>query len=401
MANIEQLTSRKLNIEEVNEILELKDSDITRPKLMELFAYTKNKNPRFTPQDSFFLDKDKLFNSERIETTIGRYIFNLFIVSPWKGLVQYKNGPIGKKGLQSLEKEMVQLMMDGKAETQMFIDYLDRISWFGYANIDFIIPGLSMAIIKPNEKVLKRKAELLNKHKVEIEKGNADVAANIEKQLVTYANEVLGDDSGMDLYRSGAKMDFSNTYKNFNIMKGPVINNKTKGFNIVTSNFIEGVSKQDSASMNDSIVFAAYSRGVGTQEGGYISKQIFAAFQNLSLAPENSDCKTKKTLSITLDSSNISLYYSRYFIENNQMKQLTPENADKYMGKTLKFRSVMFCQSDKLCHRCAGDLYYKMGISNFGLSVSAIGGAILNMSLKKFHNTTIKRSTMDWREYFK
>lgn len=62
-------------------------------------------------------------------------------------------------------------------------------------------------------------------------------------------------------------------------------------------------------------------------------------------------------------------------------------------------RSVQFCLGENLCSKCAGELYYKLGISNIGLTASKIGGQMLNLCLKKSHDVTLKINTFDFREY--
>lgn len=59
----------------------------------------------------------------------------------------------------------------------------------------------------------------------------------------------------------------------------------------------------------------------------------------------------------------------------------------------------MFCQGDKICNVCAGELYYQMGIENIGLISNIIGSSITTLALKQFHDTSIKLQEIDVFNY--
>ena len=69
---------------------------------------------------------------------------------------------------------------------------------------------------------------------------------------------------------------------------------------------------------------------------------------------------------------------------------LDNSNIGKYIGKEVKLRSPLYCIGDKLCSKCAGDLYYRLGIENIGMTTSAIGSNLLNLLMKSFHDSSVK-----------
>ena len=79
----------------------------------------------------------------------------------------------------------------------------------------------------------------------------------------------------------------------------------------------------------------------------------------------------------------------RYVIDRNQLVCLTDDNKDKYVGRYVKMRSPMFCKSEKFCNKCIGEMPYKLGLKNLGLTVSVIGSNIKNKSMKKIHDMSI------------
>ena len=53
-------------------------------------------------------------------------------------------------------------------------------------------------------------------------------------------------------------------------------------------------------------------------------------------------------------------------------------------------RSPMYCIGKKLCRTCAGAMYDKLHIDNIGLTAARVSSSLLNLSMKKFHNSTAK-----------
>lgn len=129
------------------------------------------------------------------------------------------------------------------------------------------------------------------------------------------------------------------------------------------------------------------------------SKRLFAAFQSVVLDEPGSDCKSKNSLKILLTKENKKLFMYRYIVEGNKLTILDNSNIDKYIGKIVNLRTPQFCLTEKLCSKCAGELYYKLGIRNIGLTTSKIGGNMLNLCLKKTHDVTLKLDTIDFRKY--
>lgn len=386
---------------DLQELLALKPDDISKTLFINYFAYTKKGNPRFKPNDKMVIPKGYMNLKEDTTTTVGRFIFNKFIIEKhFIKHVGYKNKTFTAGDVEDLEQELSELLLDEKITPDMYIEYLNKIQWLGFTNCDFMTPSMSYSTTVPLPKVMKRKQELLKEYKDDIENGNAAIAgAKIEAELLDLAKEELKDDPAMDLYRSGSRGKFGNHYKNFSIMRGPVKDNSTGRFRLAESNYVEGIKKEEYSMFGDMIVEGAYNRAVGTRTGGYQTKRIFAAFQTVSLDKPGSNCGTTKTLSVRLDKGNYKLYLFRYIVEGGKLKLLTNDNIKSYIGKTVNLRSPQFCTSQNLCSKCGGELYYKLGITNIGLTASKIGGSMLNLCLKSSHDVTLKIDTFDYKKF--
>lgn len=85
----------------------------------------------------------------------------------------------------------------------------------------------------------------------------------------------------------------------------------------------------------------------------------------------------------------------RYIKENGRKKLVTPQNIDQYVGRVINLYDPIYCKNDKICNKCAGDLYYKLDLLNAGTTIQKIGSTILNKCLKKKHDNTLKLYHID------
>lgn len=136
-----------------------------------------------------------------------------------------------------------------------------------------------------------------------------------------------------------------------------------------------------------------------TQKGGYEGKKILAAFQTVKLDKKDSDCGSKETLKIFLTEDNAKFFTHRYIKKGNSLVCLTPDVIKDYYDTYINLRSPMYCKSECICNKCAGEGYYKLGIENVGMTVNKISSISLNTALKSFHDQTIHTRVIDWKEY--
>ena len=89
-----------------------------------------------------------------------------------------------------------------------------------------------------------------------------------------------------------------------------------------------------------------------------------------------------------------------YIISGSSLVELTSKNRDKYLNKKVKLRFSSMCESKEyICSKCAGELFYKMGVKNVGLLNDTMAGVLMNAAMKKFHDATVKFSTIDISNY--
>ena len=78
-----------------------------------------------------------------------------------------------------------------------------------------------------------------------------------------------------------------------------------------------------------------------------------------------------------------------YIVDKGKLVELTSENVDNYLNKVVKFRFASMCESKTgICNKCAGNMLYRIGIKNAGITESKITSTLKNMSMKSFHDST-------------
>lgn len=121
-----------------------------------------------------------------------------------------------------------------------------------------------------------------------------------------------------------------------------------------------------------------------------MNTNVYAEYQNIVIGPKGSDCHSRMTLEVQIDNSNYKDYIDRYIVEGTRLVKLNISNIKSYIGKTVKLRSPMFCTSEKLCNVCFGDLPYRLGVKNVGLTAAKIGSNFVNLGMKSFHDSSMK-----------
>ncbi|MBO4735397.1 MAG: hypothetical protein J5614_03285 [Paludibacteraceae bacterium] len=395
----------KLNDEQVKEILNIKDENITKSLFIELFGRTESHiEPRYNPNDWFMLkagDIENFKDKVPIKTTVGRFLFNIFLnTSIFGKTFPYFNGTNYTK----FDDIVVDAILEDKITIDQMNTYQTKKNWLGFTPVEILVPGMSMETMMPNPIIQKRKKELFKQYEKEIAAGDPLVAKKIEDELLALAREIHKGDPSMRLYDC-KKPSFGNNYKNMAIMVGPIKSNTDGSYHIAENSYLEGIPQEEYGKFADQLVTGSYSRSVQTQVGGALVKEFQAALQSETVDTDsNSDCGTKLAQTITLTPSNIKMYANgyKYIVGNNgKLIRLTKSNAEQFVGKTVKVRSALFCKNPEYCEKCSGALLAKLGIKNAGLTCSDVGSRLMSLSLKSMHDSTVKVFDLEWDKYFK
>ena len=387
------------------EYLSMTPDDFTLIKLTDMFAdiasVTDNKNTankrksRHNSWDKFIIPNDYFYKGQhRITTTIGRFVANKYILEGC-GIINrtgYIDNVWNKSVLSDIDDLVGRLYMENKITRSEFNNYLDRRDNLGYWLNGMLAHTISEKMLKPLPEIEKRKAELIKKYEKELAEGNIDVMTKISNELIAYAKELLKDDPGMDLYDSG-DLDFSNNYRNNSIIKGAVINKITGEYDFIGSSLMDGIEIKDIAAHSNGILASQFPASVATRGAGYTGKKLISLLQMMEVDEDpESDCGTKNLIPININNKNKSNLYYTYIEESGQLHQITSDNVNNYVGKTVMMRSPMSCKNVKICSRCASQLFYLLGVKHAGLFGVQISHSDLNLALKAKHNSVVNIS---------
>ena len=370
----------------------------------ELFAAHKDSPPKYHVDDMIIIGPEQSpFVKENSSTTCGIYLFNKFILEPLK-IFGYVNKPFGKKELDALEDGISDGLMQKDLTTEQVAEFIDRLQFLlGGPLAHLINPSINPDImtLPPQAAALKKK--LLAENKAGIEANDPQTSSKIEKEVTKVAMDWMNErnDPSLSFFKSGA-IDPYNNYRTMFVMKGAVKDNTGEsptGYKIVTSEYDNGITKEDMPKIADTVVTSSYNSGVATQDSGYMGKKYNTILQRVKLLERGSDCKTPDTFQTVI--TNRHLY--RYIMENGKPVCLTPEEIDNYKGKVCKLRSPLHCHAKDpyYCNICMGDRLYDIGVHNVGLTVSILSGATLNAALKTKHNVTVGTYTIKEEDILK
>lgn len=376
----------------------------TAPMFADLFAAHKDSPPKYHVDDMIIIGPEQSpFVKENSTTTCGIYLFNKFILEPLR-IFGYVNKPFGSKELGALEDGISDGLMQKDITPAQAAEYIDRLQFLlGGPLAHLINPSINPDImtLPPQAAALKKK--LLAENKAGIEANDPQTSSKIEKEVTKVAMDWMNErnDPSLSFFKSGA-IDPYNNYRTMFVMKGAVKDNTGEsptGYKIVTSEYDNGISKEDMPKIADTVVTSSYNSGVATQDSGYMGKKYNTILQRVKLMERGSDCKTPDTLQTVI--TNRHLY--RYIMENGKPVCLTPEVIDKYKGKVCKLRSPLHCHAKDpyYCNVCMGDRLYDIGVHNIGLTVSILSGATLNAALKTKHNVTVGTYTIKEEDILK
>ena len=392
----------------IDELLSLTEDDcLTMSKMMDLLGDFGD-GEKYRPYDYFRVPansygSEKQKNKKPFYTTVGLWIFNkAFIEQDLFDLFHYINEPVGDGMHSKINKELSYSVLEDKISLDVLKRYEMKVQKF--------MPFVSILSASYTDKMLsvtgdinKKKKQLVKKYDAGLKAKDPKVMDQIEKELLAYSKELLKDDPSMDMFNSGARASFGNNFKNMFVSKGSVKNpDPTKGYDLILSNYMDGVSKEDYPAIASSLAAGPYSRAKKTETGGHWEKQFLRAFQHLKLLPAGSDCGTKKTIQITLTPKNIGGWMYSYIVEGNRLVELTSDNKDKYIGKTVKLRFSALCEAKDgcFCNKCAGNLFYRLGIENVGSVTPQVPSKIKVLLMKKFHNSVVNFADMDVEKAF-
>lgn len=126
---------------------------------------------------------------------------------------------------------------------------------------------------------------------------------------------------------------------------------------------------------------------LNTGNSGYLSRKLIFACSNLMISDICEDCGTNDCLRVYVKSKEKArMLIGRYYKENNKLYKITEDNYKDIIKRTIELRSPIYCTSEKICHKCYGDLYKDLHSKYIGvIAAQSLGECNTQLVLRTFH----------------
>ena len=392
--------------EDVKDILALTHETASEKETIMSYFCDYGNGPRFNPYDIIEIPAgmygtDRKKNKKPFTTTIGLYVFNKSFIEPLSDILGYINETVNVDKYDEINTKLSYAIIEGKITVKQLKEFIMQ-SQILMGCTAALCPSHTEGLMRLSGKAEKKLAELEKKYAEGLKNRDLSVMKQLENEMVAWAKGELKDDEAADMFISGARSSWNNHFKNMYLVKGPV--KLTDGsYSYIGTSHMTGLKKSDIVDMNDAAVGGPFSRARKTQEGGYLEKQFVNATQHIKVLGRGSDCGTDRTIKVHLDNKNISDWmYSFVQNSNGTTTEITSDNRDKFIGKTVNMRFSALCRAKPgcICEKCAGSLYNRIGIANIGLGTMVMMSSLKNKSMKAFHDAGLKMAKIDINKVF-
>lgn len=398
------------NQKDIDELLAVKQKDMTLSFFMEMFGEFDGKS-RFHPYDYFKVpphmfgtEETKKLQKNSFYTGVGIWLFNkYFIEEELSDFVRYQNKNLNGDSWEDLVLKVTRGVTEDKIPSDYLCHLLEKAQAIMPQSTVFT-PSISEELLLISQTIEPYKKQLIKKYEKELEAGDALAAEKMRNELIDYAINKLGDNPALDIYFSKARSTINNHFGNMYCMKGAMRNpdpTAHKQFNIATSCYNDGISKEDYPKLANSLSSGPYSRAKKTEVAGTWEKYFIYLYQYLTLDPPGSDCGTTDYLTINVSEKEMNDWMYSYVLDGKELVEITSDNYKKYCNRPIKIRFAALCESKTgFCNKCAGNLFYRLNTKNVGLITMQMASKIKNISMKAFHDSVEKTIKMNPEEAF-
>lgn len=390
----------------IEEIINSDYHSVGVKKLTEWFGYTtdmetkKIHDPKYRVYDTLKLGPNQYINKESVDTTLGLLAFNKICIEPYISKIipnGYWNTPLDKKGIGKLFDFVANELKYDRVTVAELWPWLKAIQFYAYKATTIFSSSTTELTITPDKEIVAKRDKFFKEHP----NATSEEVIKLEDELTKMLQEKVDNDSSRTLFGSGAKAKTEDQLKNINTMIGPVYNPQTGKFDVIKNSFIEGFEKKDIPKAGNMVISASYPKSVGTADAGYITKQFYAIYGGVKVAPSGTDCHTHSYLTLEYNEDNWKgLEGQNVMIDETHYETVTDKNYKKFINKPIKVRSPMCCLSQDVCSVCAGTRPYEMDMRNLGITFATVPNTFLNAGMKKFHTSKVKLVAADIDKLF-
>lgn len=362
----------------------------------------QNPAPPYQFKETLSLSKDEMENlsKKEIETTYGNVLANwLLCVYPFGNKIEYFEGKFGLKMVEKIIEKKLSDNVSGVGERDPSKIYVDEYTRYRQAAslIDgftqLAVPSATPKSMTRSPETEKFREELLKKYEGQLH--DPAIAAKVDKAMVDFDRAWMEGDEAMGFYIKDKSFNIVRK-KTHSIMGYESAFSETGEGEMIPRSLSEGIDVEKLPAMVNSLREGSYDRGASTALGGEAVKFILRVMQNSTV--EESDCKTKLTIPMSIDDGKKETFVGNYILEGTTVKELTNDNINSYVGKTVAMRSPLFCRTANagFCATCIGKRYGEHATS-LPTAASNVGSTFLSTFLALMHGVELKTTKLDWK----
>lgn len=371
-------------------------------KLVKIQTDKKTTEPLFDKREPVTIDKNWIatVKVDKLETTIGRLIANLFLYESFGTKIDY----INQKFVPSdIEKKIAPVLQSdpkpGQPDDPSAIYVRDNLMFCKSVSlVETLSPIFSNSVSRvgvlppPGRKEFK--AELLKKYEGRLH--DPVEMSKFEEELGKFDDNYLKNDPSYGTFMKGKT---AKARSKLFMTQGGESNNFTGSLEVtpIIPALEDGIAldKAGFTASANTIRFGSFARGAETVNGGVVAKGLNNAADNWVVV--EGDCGSKLGITRVYTGSETSLLVGRStIIDGKTVKIETKEDAGKFDGKAVILRSPQYCkmESTRTCTTCATPeiSVYKRGVT---IPLGEVSGGILSDSLKIMHDSSLTAATMD------
>jgi len=314
-------------------------------------------------------DTEKEYEKDGKKLSFGKYLFNSCMPEDYPVI---KN-TITKNKLSVIINDLVL-----RYPAKVVIKCLDKIKTLGFVKSS--IEGYSLGVNDLfNEEMKKISGELTGNIREDLTLLNSNETKNRLKQFKFH--EFI-DSGARGSWEQARQLVLSRGYVSDvtgRIVPELIRNSLTQGLN-------QGEFFISSYGARKGLLDTALSTG----DSGYLTRQLIYSTVAVRLddSPEGDDCGSKDYLTIKIKDKRMAktLLWRYYSDSSHNLHKVTIQNYQSLIGKTIRFRSPIYCKNKKICRKCYGDLHKILHSNEIGIiATQAVGERITQLVLRTFH----------------
>lgn len=336
---------------------------------------------------------------KNITSTYGNLLFNqMVLVYPFGDKIEYMEGAVSVPKIEKIielrlvdePKDVLKVTKDMifVSEYKKFNEALFALA--GYTQL--CVPSATPKTMTVDPAIAVRRGELLEKYKDRLH--DPVIQAKIDDELIAMDKAWMKGDPGEGFYLK--EKSYAVVRKKTFLLQGAEQGFDVQG-EVIPTSLNEGWNIKNLPAMGNSLREGSYNRGALTALGGEATKFNYRIFQNTIVSEE--DCGSVFGLTVTLTEDIANRYLSSSVVTPNGPVELTEENIGKYVGKTIRVRSPIYCQT-KGANFCACCIGKKIASTPNAISTYAadIGSTFMSIMLASMHGKSLRVGHYDLKK---